>query len=67
MFNELKGKIRARCLTIEKVAELLGVAVSTFARKLNGETEFTRSEILTLKKTLNLNDDEFMSIFFREE
>jgi DNA-binding XRE family transcriptional regulator len=61
---KLKGKFAECGLTREEVAKILGINRSTLLRKLNGDKEFSRSEIQTLKDNLKLNEKEFLDIFF---
>lgn len=62
--NKLKGKILEKGLSVTKVANLLGVNQATLHRKLNGNSEFTRSEIQILRLALELNSQEMEAIFF---
>ena len=54
-------------LTIEEIARYLGINPVTVYRKSNGESEFTLSELITLKKILNLTSSDVDRIFFNEE
>lgn len=60
------AQIRAN-VTKEDIANSLGINVSTVYRKFNGDSDFTLSELKTLKKTLNLSKDDIDRIFFSEE
>ncbi len=62
--NKFKGKIAENGLTIGKVADLLGVNEATLHRKINGQSDFTRSEIQMLRNILLLDTDTAESIFF---
>lgn len=62
--NKLKGRIVEMGLSIDKVASGIGINPATMYRKLNGESEFTRDEILALAQVLNLTDGDIISIFF---
>lgn len=53
----LKGK------TIKNIAELLNINVTTLYRKLNGESDFYRSEIDSIAKYLKLTLEEVEEIF----
>ena len=53
-------------LTLAKVAEALNVDVSTLSRKIHGITEFTRPEIVTIRKVLNLSLEESEELFFTQ-
>lgn len=54
----LKGK------TYKNIAELLNINVATLYRKLNGESDFYRSEIDSIAKYLKLTLEEVEEIFF---
>ena len=60
------AQIRAN-VTKEDIANSLGINVATVYRKFNGESDFTLSELQTLKKMLNLSKDDIDRIFFSEE
>ncbi len=53
--------------SMSKLAEALGINASTLSRKLNGDTDFTRSEIVILKKCLHLSLEDVDLIFFTQE
>lgn len=53
--------------TMSKLAETLGVNASTLSRKLSGDTDFTRSEIVILKNCLHLTLEDVDHIFFTKE
>lgn len=63
----LKGKVVERGLTLEKVAENLGIDRSTMSRKLgNGGDDFTIKQADGIVNLLNLTSDEATSIFFNQ-
>lgn len=67
--DNLKHVFRQRNITMSQLIEELnkeGIKMSprSLYRKLDGETEFTRSEIKALKDVLNLSQDETDEIFF---
>lgn len=64
--ERLKGKMVEHNLRDQDMAKLLGIDASTFYRKKNGVTEFTREEIKTMKGLLNLTADDIDSIFFED-
>lgn len=53
--------------TLTKLSKVLGINASTLSRKLSGETDFTRSEIVLLKECLHLSLSEVDLIFFTNE
>lgn len=62
--NKFRAKIIENGLTTEKVAEKLNINVATLYRKMNGTSDFTRSEIQKLKEILNLDVKTASEIFF---
>lgn len=66
MFDKNKFKYFAatRNLTMAEVAQKIGVNPATLSKKLNGSTDFTRSEMQRFKEALSLSDEEVVSIFF---
>lgn len=65
--NKLKGKIVENGLTIEKLADNIGIDRSTLYRKINnnGET-FTIKEADLILNALNLTAEEAKAIFFSQ-
>lgn len=64
---ELKEKIKEMNLTNEKLAEAIGIDVSTLYRKMAGNGEgFTVKEVNGIITTLKLTDEEALHIFFRK-
>ena len=53
--------------SMTKLAATLGVNASTLSRKMRGETDFTRSEIVIIKKCLHLTLEEVDKLFFVQE
>lgn len=65
--DKLHGRMRERKYTIEKLADLLGINPATMHRKMNGESDFTRSEIQLIRSALALTNDETEAIFFAQD
>lgn len=61
---ELERIIKDKGLKKCVVADRIGTNRSSFYLKLNGEREFTQSEVKGLKDVLGLSDEQFMRIFF---
>lgn len=59
--------IKDRGLKIGYVCAELGMARATFRGRVNGETEFTVSEITCLCRVLSLTAEERNDIFFANE
>lgn len=62
--DKLKGKLKEKRLSYNKVAEILGVSTTTVSSKMNGETRFYLEEIRVLSDYLGLTDEEKIKIFF---
>lgn len=52
MFPNLRAEITRRNLTMEKVAEAIGVSTTHFSLKMNGKYTFTLKEAIAIKKLL---------------
>ncbi len=65
--NKLLGKIKENGFTIETVARLTGMSLSTLSRKLNGHVEFTRDEINAISDALKMSNEDLLEIFFKEK
>ena len=68
----LKSKITSKGMSIKNVIlkmRMQGVHISrtAFYRKMYGDSEFDRREIMAIAKVLELQDSEVMSIFFTEK
>ena len=50
----------------EFVADLLGINIATLYRKINGQSDFTRSDIQLIRCAFHLTADEVDRIFFAE-
>lgn len=62
--DKLKGEIVGRGMNIGSFCDKCGFVRCTFDRKLNGQSEFTRSEIESIAKALGLNLEQIRNIFF---
>ena len=63
----LKSQIVLNQYTLVHVAAYLEISRSALYRKISGESEFTRKEVLKLKCLLKLSDHQVIEIFFNEE
>jgi hypothetical protein len=61
---ELDYAIKRAGLDREKVAEILGIGITTLFNKLHNKVEFKASEIAKLKSLLNLTKEQRDMIFF---
>lgn len=65
--NKLRGKIVENGLTIDEVADKMGINRATFYRKLNsGGKNFLIRDVDALVKILHLKSDEATAIFFAQ-
>lgn len=66
MFNKQKfrASVIAAGLTMDDIAKYLSVNTSTLYRKINGSSDFTRTEIQKLQKLLSLDMCKITEIFF---
>lgn len=62
--NLLRSKIDESGYKLTYLAEKCNLTYFGFMKKVNNETEFKASEIKTLKKLLNLTNEEANKIFF---
>ena len=64
--NKFKYSIMVKGKNLREVASVLNIISVTLWRKMNGESEFSREEIQTIKNMLNLTQNEAFEIFFAE-
>ena len=64
--NEFKAEVVRRNLTLENVANDIGIDVATLHRKMSGVSDFYRSEIEKIIKFLNLSNEDVLRIFFAD-
>lgn len=69
MYNErrFREKLVGAGLTIERLAEIIGINQATLYRKIAGKSEFTRIEMQIVQKALHLSREDLCSIFFADE
>ncbi len=60
----LKSQMVKNKINAESMSNELGINMTTFYRKLNGESEFNRQEMGIIRNVLSLNKDDMDSIFF---
>lgn len=65
--NELKGKIASNGMNVRSFCEQFHFNRSTFDRKLNGLSDFKRSEIERIIHALSLTPEELRNIFFADQ
>lgn len=62
-YCKFKGWLRENQITYSMLSELLGINIATVSAKINGASDFTLSEINTIKNIYNLDND----IFFTDD
>lgn len=65
--NKLRGVMAAHGETGGTLADAIGITYQSLSKKLNGHSEFTRSEIYTISSRYGLTADEIVDIFFDDE
>lgn len=67
MFDKykFKGKVVSKGMNLSNVAQHLGINKSTLSKKVNGGSDFYRSEIEALCIFLDIQGDEKEKIFFK--
>lgn len=53
--------------TQEKLAESIGMSLSSLNQRINGKVDFRQREIFAIKKRYSLTDKEVAEIFFDEK
>ena len=67
MNNEmLKEVIRESGVKVTVLADKIGISRQALHMKLNGDRTFYQGEIMAIKTTLHLSDEQFMLIFFND-
>ena len=64
--NEFKAEVIRRGMTLDNVADALGINPASLHRKMNGASDFYRGEIEKIIKILHLSGEEVLRIFFAE-
>ncbi len=64
--NKLKGKIAEKGLSVEKLAQQIGVDRSSLYRKLNNAEKITIGEAMRMKNALEMTPEEATLIFLAE-
>ncbi|HHT20575.1 MAG TPA: XRE family transcriptional regulator [Tissierellia bacterium] len=62
---KIRGLMAEQMITQRAMAEMLGISLSSFHRKLkSGGNRFTLEELVKMKEALHLSDEEASEIFF---
>ena len=65
--KELKVEMVRHNDTGLSLSKSLGISNTSLSLKLNGKAEFTKSEMIAIKRKYQLSDERFMEIFFTNE
>ena len=65
--DKLRGKMAEKRVTVTGLSTLLDMSETTFWRKANSKSEFTRDEIEKISGILHLENSELLEIFFSPE
>lgn len=61
---ELKGLLREKKLTYEKMSEYVGISVSAFSDKINGNTVFNLVELAKIVRKAEIQPEDISKYFF---
>lgn len=62
-YNEFKTWLKDNQITYKNLAELLGLTAASILKKINGQSDFTLSEVQLIKSKYGLDD----TIFFTHD
>lgn len=65
-FNKLKGKMTEMEYTQEKLAVKLGITLQSLNSKINNRSQFNFGEIIKIINVLQINSNEIVEIFFKD-
>jgi len=65
--NLLRSKMIAVNEGMKDLAKLLNVSITSVSYRLNGHTEFTRTDIMKIKEHYHLTPEDIDLIFFNEK
>lgn len=65
--NELKAEIVRNGLTIEQLANEMGIGRTTLWRKFGNPNNFTLKEIIDIGEILNVSGERILEIFFTKK
>lgn len=57
IYNNLEAELKRNSITREKLAEILGIGISSVSQKMTGKYDFTLSEAKTIAKTFGTSID----------
>lgn len=65
--RELKAQMVRKDKTADDLCAAIGISRSAWFRKIGGDSQFTQGEIMTIRRELELDDQQTGIIFFNEE
>ena len=65
--KKLKIKLLEQDKTLEDLANYIGCNITTLYRKLNGDSDFSRTEVQLIAAFLSLSASDVNTIFFDEK
>lgn len=66
-YGKLRGKFKEVHLTQAQIAEIIGISAASMSEKLNGKSDFSHSEIISICGTLKIPAKEIGTYFFTPE
>lgn len=64
--NALKAEMILKNKRVPEIIKNLQISRSSFYRKLNGESDFNRDEIVRISKALDFDNEKLIKIFFSD-
>lgn len=65
--KELLAEMKRADKTQQQMADAIGISTGTFSKKVNGQRDFTLSEVKAIKRVLGIDDHRMLAIFFDYE
>lgn len=66
-YNKLLGKVKEKGFTLEVLAKMIGINVSTLSQKLNNKSEFRQDEIKRICKVIGIEMNDIGEYFFYQK
>ena len=65
-FKKFKTFLFSRGETYDKASKKIGIAISSFSKKINGQASWDYRELSKIKKVYELDDSTFIEFFFNK-
>ena len=65
--KELMAEMKRADKTQQQMSDALSITISTFNKKINGQSQFTVKEVSKIKDVLDIDNDRLLTIFFDHE